>query len=95
MTTPQWLVIRSLARLTAAVAAVVLLFHLFDVDLGRSTTVVVRPTPPTTAPLPWCEGESLVVPGTGIVDFAPRCDQPPEHAPAGTGPTTGPNGEPQ
>lgn len=56
------------------------------VPAPRSTT--------STSALPWCEGETLVIPGTGVVEFAPRCDQPVVHDPPGTGPTTGPNGEP-
>lgn len=65
-------------------------------EIRRTIDPPTRPsTTTTTSVLPWCEGESLVVPGTGIVEFAPRCDQPPEHAQPGTGPTTGPNGEHQ
>lgn len=52
------------------------------------------PTTTTTAE-PYCDGDSLVVPGTGVVQWSDRCETPPEHAPEGTGPNTGPRGERQ
>lgn len=64
---------------------------------------VPGPVPATTttteAPAPdagwFCDGRAAVYPGTGVVDYSDRCPVPVVHEPAGTGPTTGPNGEPR
>lgn len=52
-----------------------------------------RPTTSTSTPM-FCDGQSAVYPGTGVVEFSDACARPPAHEPPGTGPTTGPAGEP-
>lgn len=51
----------------------------------------------TTTPAPYCDTSTgdLVIPGTGIQQAHPDCEQPPlRHAPPGTKPNVGPTGEP-
>lgn len=92
-------VVAGLAGIVVTVVATVLLGLLqtaltppADANPQPSTTTTTEPF--CTLGQSWCcEGESLVIPGTGVVDFSPRCEQPLQHAPEGTGPNTGPRGE--
>lgn len=57
----------------------------------------VPPSTTSTSSVPWCDPATgdRVVPGAGIQEGHPECPQPPlRHAPPGTGPNTGPAGEP-
>lgn len=92
-------VLEWLGRNVVLLAVLVLVVAVLVLDDGPPPAEVRVEVPSTTSttPVPWCDPATgdRVVPGAGIQEGHPECPQPPlRHAPPGTGPNTGPAGEP-